>query len=110
MIMPKFPGMAIQTGHDIRVSFAIAIKEMKRLGVSEDEIDKFLKSIKDVDSFEKGCDLIREWFPLDIDLLILNNCKYNNCTYPGCPKTCEGRHHLKVKRRNGHHHKAAKSE
>lgn len=104
--MPRWSGPPIQTKgveSNLHVMLAITLAQMRRFGISPEERLKFEDEIKHITSFEYGCNLIRQWFPLDIDLIVLNNCPHKTCQYPGCPKSCEGRPKIKVKSRtNGH--------
>lgn len=103
--MPKWSGPPIQTKGDqtnIHIMLAICTAQMRRFGATVEEQQKLRDDIKHCGSFEKACDLIREWFPLDIDLKILNLCPYSKCQYPGCPPSCEGRKLVRVKPRINH--------
>ena len=99
--MPKFSGPPIETKGEtgnIFVMLAITTSRMRRFDVSQEEITKLQDIVTKSTSYEGACNALREWFPLDVDLLTLNNCIYGNkCQYPGCPKTCKGREHVKSK-------------
>lgn len=100
MIKPKWNGPPIESRGDkgnLHVMLAITTAQMRRFGASVEERVKLQENVKKCGSFEEGCNLIREWFPLYSDLIILNNCPYPNCQYPGCPKSCLGRDKVKTK-------------
>jgi len=100
---PKFQGPTIETRGDlsnIHIMTAITTAQMRRFKVANEEIQKLRDSIKNSGSYQRACVIIREWFPLDIDFIVLNNCQYKGCQYPGCPKNCKERRNIKIKRRS----------
>jgi hypothetical protein len=94
---PPIPTKGIAFENNIQPMLAITTAQMRRFGAYQSDIDKLREDVLHCGSFEKGCEFIREWFPLDIDLQIVNMCEYNQCLYPGCPRGCEGRQSIKVR-------------